>query len=198
MNQQLDKLAAARADFTERGMLQGMLLNSVLHSYDYEDDECEADINQDATFNAEDVNGPRVFSSLELAVRPAYCNRVEHIAAQLAQPNLPQLIGKFLYDQLYADEDHSAEDVQVADLPIFRRRVSVYYSAKAFFYAPSKISGTGAFTYRGIRYPCALVQWFIWQDENPDPDTGLWNLSCRMVNEWLVSFISIVSLVLYI
>ncbi len=145
---------------------------------------------------------------------------MEHVAAQLAQPNLLQLIGEFLYDQLYADEDHSAEDVQVANLPIFHGRVSVYYSAKAFFYAPSEISGTGgmhselirsnplwrnqyhrfdtilvdvnpevagfrgmligcvlsfiAFTYHGIRYPCALVQWFVRQNENPNPDTGMW------------------------
>ncbi|KAF7791555.1 hypothetical protein EIP86_002571 [Pleurotus ostreatoroseus] len=31
-----------------------------------------------------------------------------------------------------------------------------------------------AFTHNGIKYPCALVEWFLRQDDEPDPDTGMW------------------------
>lgn len=30
------------------------------------------------------------------------------------------------------------------------------------------------FVYNSERYPCALVEWFLHQDDKPDPNTGMW------------------------
>ncbi len=150
----------------------------------------------------------------------AYLGSVNDVATWLAQPSLHDLVQGFLYDQLYADEEHSSNNVNASYWPSFRGQVCVYHSAKVFFYAPSEISGTGgmhtevirsnphwrnsyprfdtvlidldpdipgfrgmvigrvlaflAFTHESTRYPCALVQWFVRQDDHPSPDTGMW------------------------
>lgn len=150
----------------------------------------------------------------------AYSDTVQGIAERLNQPSLPRLIDQFLYDQLYADEDHSSEDVSELLWPSFQGRLSLYHSAKAVFYAPTELSGISgmhheiirsnptwrgeygrrdtvlinldpsepgfrgmivgrvqaflAFTHESLRYPCALVEWFLRQDDEPDEITGMW------------------------
>lgn len=145
---------------------------------------------------------------------------MQYAAQRLQQPSLPELISQFLYDQLYADDNHSSEDVSALLWPSFHGRVSIYHSAKAVFYAPSELSGVFgmhsenirsnpswrgeyarwdtvlinlepsergfrsmivgrvkaflAFTHDLVRYPCALVEWFLRQNDEPHAETGMW------------------------
>jgi hypothetical protein len=38
-----------------------------------------------------------------------------------------------------------------------------------------------AFTHNNVRYPCALVDWFVHTSDEPDPVTGMWILEPHMV-----------------
>ncbi|KIJ58889.1 hypothetical protein HYDPIDRAFT_177978 [Hydnomerulius pinastri MD-312] len=91
------------------------------------------------------------------------------VAAEIGQPSLPELICRFLYDQLYPDDDLAGAEVPLAECPVFQGRVSVYHSASATFYAPSELAGPGGMHRELIRsnpawlkaYPCfdtVLVQ----------------------------------------
>lgn len=72
INQRLDKLAAARADFESRGMLSGNIVLGALaqRGEELDDDDAEPHSRQDAFGDADADDGPRVMSSVELAVKP--------------------------------------------------------------------------------------------------------------------------------
>jgi hypothetical protein len=69
---------------------------------------------------------------------------ITNIAAYINQPNLPDVIRRYLYHQL-ADSDinsnASDSDVTLADLPPFTKFVSLHSSASSIFFAPSDPSG---------------------------------------------------------
>lgn len=139
----------------------------------------------------------------------------------IGQPDLPDLIRRFLYDQFSPDALICGSDAQLTDCPTLGRLpVNVYHSAIATYHAPSDPSGIGgmhrerirstpswqrgparrdcvfvekdaeqpgmrglhaahvlllfSFKYRGERYPCALVQWFVPFGDEPCEDTGMW------------------------
>lgn len=55
---------------------------------------------------------------------------------------LPELISRFLFDQIYADDFHiTGEEADLEDCPVFEANVALYRSARATFYAPSELSG---------------------------------------------------------
>lgn len=62
------------------------------------------------------------------------------LAAELNQPDLPKLIERFLYDQLYAKTGSVASNGH-QPLPQFHGKISVYMSAISTFCAPSDLSG---------------------------------------------------------
>lgn len=70
---------------------------------------------------------------------------------------LPDLIRRLLYDQLNpvpaedTDSEAEAEDVDIDDCPQFHGNVTIYYSARAFYYAPSKLCGPGGMHSEMIR-----------------------------------------------
>lgn len=143
----------------------------------------------------------------------------EDLATEFNQPNLIVSTQKFLYEQLHPGS--SASDIPADQLPpLHGERFSVFPSARATFYAPSDICGTGgmsyeriravpswrkgparydcvfvetdadaegmagldigrvrlfySFSFEGILYPCALVEWFSRVGDGPDEDTGMW------------------------
>lgn len=64
----------------------------------------------------------------------------EVIATAIEQPNFPDLIQQFIFDQQHPDH---VSDASILDLPTFYGKITVYPSAVATFYAPSDISGIG-------------------------------------------------------
>jgi hypothetical protein len=77
----------------------------------------------------------------------------EVIAAEIGQPNFPNLIAQFIYDQQHSD---STSNTSSADLPTFYGKIAVYPSAVATFHAPSDISGIGGMRRERIR---AVKSW---------------------------------------
>lgn len=141
------------------------------------------------------------------------------LAACIKQPRFPELLRRFLYNQLNPNAVISADDIPLELCPIFVGRIHVFHSAVARFFAPSDLCGAGgmyqerirsnprwrgecarhdtifvqtgpdvggmknvvigrarlffSFTSGRTRYPCALVEWFVPNDE-VDEDTGMW------------------------
>ncbi|KAJ7933217.1 hypothetical protein B0H13DRAFT_2227419 [Mycena leptocephala] len=163
-NQRLDKLAAARVDFTARGMMAGALrplpLPAVLE--EPADDPNDERIDQGA------VLGPTCMGEVKLA--KSYVRKVPRDVHQLGQytgqPRLQELIRRFLFNHL--NPDH-AGDVALDDCPDFFERVFMYNSARAVFYAPSDVCGIGGMHHERIRttkswyhgpprYDCVFVE----------------------------------------
>jgi hypothetical protein len=93
---------------------------------------------------------------------------VSQLAAKIGQPQLPELIQRFLYDQLYPNNLFSSSQVSLSACPKFSGRVSVSGSAVVTYYAPSDESGIGGMHREHIRatlswrrgparYDCAFV-----------------------------------------
>jgi len=182
-NQRLDKLAAARADFTERGMLEGTCLSSVWdkilqmngtanpdppclpvsqdplnnrpNSLDLgcEDDDDNEDGDEDEDDG--DVDGPMVDAHVDLS-KTALCKVYpEDIADEIQQPDLSDLIQQFIYNQQHPDSC-SDSDISVSALPTFYGKMTIHPSAVATFHAPSDISGIGGMRRERIR---AVKSW---------------------------------------
>ena len=75
------------------------------------------------------------------------------IAAEIEQPEFPDLIRQFIYDQQHSD---AVSNASISDLPMFYGKISIYSSAVATFHAPSDISGIGGMRRERIR---ALKSW---------------------------------------
>jgi hypothetical protein len=66
----------------------------------------------------------------------------EELAVEIGQPQLPELVRRFLHEQL--DPNGPPADTILLDAcPVFRGRLAVHHHAKAIFYAPSDPAGTG-------------------------------------------------------
>ncbi|KAI5982457.1 hypothetical protein EDD15DRAFT_2391272 [Pisolithus albus] len=150
---------------------------------------------------SETQDSPRVLNYVRLAKTPArkFPSDIHALAHHIQQPKLPQLTSHFLQFQLQDDTNPSNDDAALPDLS--NSPVSVFHSAVSTFYAPSDLSGLGgmhterirstpcwrkghprydtglpffSFTYGGVKYPCALIQWFSTISDGPDDDTGMW------------------------
>jgi hypothetical protein len=101
----------------------------------------------------------------------------EDIAAEIEQPNFPDLIRQFIYDQQQPDDVSIAS---ISDLPMFYGKTTIYSSALATFHAPSDISGIGGMRRERIR---AVKSWrngpgrydtiFVNTDSSKDSMRGL-------------------------
>ena len=70
------------------------------------------------------------------------CTRtVDRLAAEIAEPRLPALIRRFLYDQLYPDNIFDSGHIPLNECPVIMGKVRVFNSAVATFHAPSDPSG---------------------------------------------------------
>ncbi|KAJ7669939.1 hypothetical protein DFH06DRAFT_1372426 [Mycena polygramma] len=133
-NQRLDKLAAARADFVERGMIPPTFMPVPDKAADDEE--------------AEEIDEPRVDGAVVLARRRerSYPRFAPDLGLFINVPNFPALLASFLDDQLSSDKYPVASDTSDAAFDLSLYPLSVYHSAVATFYAPSDPSGI-----RGMR-----------------------------------------------
>ncbi|KAJ7441973.1 hypothetical protein B0H11DRAFT_2348854 [Mycena galericulata] len=164
----LDRLAALRGIFTTQGMMQGSTSSYALQTIRGELPQppaaAEEVVDDD---DGGDTPGPKSLSSIELASTPqrAFPKNIDHLAAHIRQPKLPELVRRFLYDQLNPDADIPATQVPLESCPSFSRRVSVFFSAVARFYAPSDLCGAGGMYRERIRANPN------WQNQYPRYDT---------------------------
>ncbi|KAH7904803.1 hypothetical protein BJ138DRAFT_1138452 [Hygrophoropsis aurantiaca] len=148
-NQRLDKIAAARADFTARGMLDGTCLfeamaqnnDNALHPEHHEDSESID-------------NGPtRIDAHVVLAYTP---HNIAALAQEMSLPILPSLVRSFLFEQQCPNDSRDPAHVPILQFPYYNGKISIFNSASSRFYAPSDLSGIG-----GMRteYICACPSW---------------------------------------
>ncbi len=69
---------------------------------------------------------------------------------KLELPDFPQLIHRFLYNQIFPNACIPASQVSIDACPVFEGNISIFYSACAIFHAPSDPSG-----------PCSMRQEYI-------------------------------------
>jgi hypothetical protein len=118
------------------------------------------------------------FSFLRDFLSLCYCTvrnlplTVEGLSVHLNIPNLPNLVRRFLHEQLVqVDPDIELDDVPLSDCPALTNttKIRVFPSAVAIYYAPSDLSGTrGMFRERiravdswrrgPARHDCVFVQ----------------------------------------
>ncbi|OBZ73048.1 hypothetical protein A0H81_06618 [Grifola frondosa] len=166
-NQHVDKLAASRVDFADRGMLeQPCLLEEYLRLHPDEDLEEEIPVTAEShrkRDQAQDddgaVPGPTVLAYVVMAATPQ--TKLPRTAVALGnyikQPRLKELIRQFLYDQLNPNSALPGLEVSLQDCPEFDERISVFFSAASTYYAPSDPSGVGGMHREHIR---ATPMWF--------------------------------------
>ncbi|KAG9223441.1 hypothetical protein PLEOSDRAFT_154734 [Pleurotus ostreatus PC15] len=167
----LDKLAAARTEFKQRGMMidstssyTQMIVEGGV-SQAVQEAEGEEDVEDDEDMGP--AVGPRNLSSIKLASTAArgYPSSVSALAEYISQPKFPDALRRFLWSQDNPQAHLSAADVALDACPCFSGHISVYHSAVARFYAPSNLCGAGGMYQERIRSnPC-------WRGEHPRYDT---------------------------
>ncbi|KAJ6529976.1 hypothetical protein B0H10DRAFT_2273658 [Mycena sp. CBHHK59/15] len=157
-NQRLDKLAAARVDFTAQGMMDGALLPLPL-PLPPERTPPPAGDPDDERIDQGEIDGPTCLGEVKLA--KTYVRKVprdvHQLAAYIGQPRLYELIRRFLFEQLNPQATHVSAQIPLAQCPEFSERVFMYNSARAVFYAPSDVSGIGGMHHEHIR---AVNSWY--------------------------------------
>ncbi|KAJ7687361.1 hypothetical protein B0H17DRAFT_1069971 [Mycena rosella] len=150
----LDRLAAARIVFCRQGMMAGTSLSYAAMTMRGEEPQPPLDTeDEDEDDDGGDLPRPRSLSSIELAATHArgYPCRLEALATYIHQPNLPDLLRRFLYDQLHPDSDTPSANIPIDHCPNFLGRIYVHHSAVARFYAPSDLCGVGGMYREHIR-----------------------------------------------
>ena len=87
-----------------------------------------------------------------------------NFAAKFNMPALLKLIQCFLYDQLNPESELTSSDVPLRDCPVFTRKVSIFSSATASYYAPSDLSGVGSMCWEHIWATCSWRHGLAWYD----------------------------------
>ncbi|KAG1883443.1 hypothetical protein F4604DRAFT_1879062 [Suillus subluteus] len=198
-NQRLDKLAALRADFTKRNMLNGTCLSALLAA----------------------LRGRGRYSGCQQCTcKRKRAKTVSALAVELNIAHLPNLLRQFLFEQIHPDDPRDLSKVPEFHFPGYDGRISVFNSASSRFYSPSDLSGIGgmrteyiracpqwrneyarndcvfvntnpelegmrgfdvarvlcffSFNFQGITYPCAVIWWFDTIGDSPDDDTRMW------------------------
>ncbi|KAG1749058.1 uncharacterized protein EDB91DRAFT_1079154 [Suillus paluster] len=184
-NQRLDKVAAARVDFTTCSMLKGSCAfsyyNSFVENPSYiSNDDGDPEVQQNRVHagsnpfaiesdNFDDVEDQGVVDDVDVIadvqlVRTFQrkCARtVADLTDELDIPSFPTFIHLFLYDQIHTDNHHSSANVPLRDCPSYTGPIKIFHSAAATFIAPSDPSGI-------------TVQWFHRIAEERDKLTGMW------------------------
>ena len=75
----------------------------------------------------------------------------EDIAAEIEQPDFPNLIQHFIYKEQHSDDTSNDSSDSESALPTFYGKITVFPSAVATFHAPSDISGIGGMCHEQIR-----------------------------------------------
>ncbi|KAF8801773.1 hypothetical protein BYT27DRAFT_7226673 [Phlegmacium glaucopus] len=168
-NQCLDKLAAARVNFEARGMLHQQTGPPELPPPDPPANNPEDDKEDDGGAVDGDINSEVILAQLPIQNLPL---TVEALGVHLDIPHLPNLVRRFLHEQLVqVDADIELDDVPLSDCLVLTNtaKIRVFPSTVAIYYAPSDLSGTrGMFCeciqavdswHRGpARHDCVFVQ----------------------------------------
>jgi hypothetical protein len=172
-NSRMDKLAAAKREFTKLGMMDGTTAEytAMIASGGQPTPRVSAPGICDDDDDDGPAPGPKSLSSIKLAQVPrashhtlfvsrcfadALCSErqyprsAEGLAEHFNQPRFPSLLRRFLYDQTHPDVDMDA-NVPINNCPSIHSRIYVYHSAIARFYAPSDLCGPGGMCRETIR-----------------------------------------------
>jgi hypothetical protein len=148
INVRMSKIAAARADFARRGMLND-LPKPGKHDRLF---NIEGEKPDDTAGTMDDVAGAEgepLVTPPVLASKPVCSKPVKEIAKRIKQPDLLIHIRRFLQQQLYPDPD--LESLPVDMCPEFNGKVSLYSSTRGTFYAPSEACGNGGMHAETVR-----------------------------------------------
>ncbi|KAH9988442.1 hypothetical protein BJV74DRAFT_885330 [Russula compacta] len=165
----LDKLASARQVFYQLGMMEGTTssYSAMIRRGELPQPKALADGNRSDDDDDDDVGpvrGPKSLSSIELARTAGYPRAIEDLAVYIGQPRFPELVRRFLYDQLNLDSNIPSTEVDLEDCPHFGGSVYVYHSAIAHFYAPSDLCGAGGMYRERIRSNPNWRGEYAWRD----------------------------------
>ncbi|KAG1792906.1 uncharacterized protein HD556DRAFT_1432393 [Suillus plorans] len=167
-NQRLDKVAAARVDFTMRGMLKGSCTFSYYNSF-FENpsyignDNGDPEVQQSRaragnnpfaieSDDFDDVEDQGIVDDMDVIADVQLARTFHELDISL----FPTLIRLFLYDQIHADDHHSSADVPLCDCPSYMGPIKIFHSAAATFVAPSDPSGITGMRRQHI---CAVPSW---------------------------------------
>jgi hypothetical protein len=173
-NSRLEKLASAGRIFSRLGMMEGTTSSytAMILCGELPQPLEDGDDNSDDDDDAGPAHGPKSLSSIELArtagkllltqllyyhinslplPERGYPRDVEDLAVHISQPRFPELLRRFLYDQLNPDSDIPSAEVDLEDCPHFQGSIYLYHSAIARFYAPSDLCGAGGMYRERIR-----------------------------------------------
>ncbi|KAJ7163934.1 hypothetical protein C8R43DRAFT_1168740 [Mycena crocata] len=150
----LDRLAALRSIFTSQGMMEGSTSSYAARMMRGElPSPPQAAAQHDDDDDGGDSPGPKALSSIELARTPqrSFPKTILELAAHIQQPQFPELVRRFIYEQLNPDSAIPVAQVPLDSCPAFTGRIAVFLSAVARFYAPSDLCGAGGMYRERIR-----------------------------------------------
>ncbi|KAG1726795.1 uncharacterized protein EDB91DRAFT_1086650 [Suillus paluster] len=165
-NQRLDKLTAARVNFTSHGMLNGTCLSAALEALLQQDGPSHHAPANDAMDNAQDEN-------LDVSVPEDDIDEMKHAHTVLAlteELNIPRLP-----EMTCPDDPRDASEIPITGCPRYEGKISVFNSACSQFYAPSDLSGIGGMH---IEHICACP---MWRNEAPRYDCVFINIGSEDV-----------------
>ncbi|KAJ7232354.1 hypothetical protein C8J57DRAFT_1578978 [Mycena rebaudengoi] len=195
INDRLDKLAAARIDFTDCGMLLGPSARAL--SPAPEPPPLQQPVDPDDDDDEGYIDTRDILGEVKLAKMPTH---------RLHLPSLPNLICCFLQAQIFPDLEAPPDDIPIDDClsfyapsdqsglgGMFRERIRAVrswrggaprYDCLFVEQDPDQPGFRGllaarvllfmSFKHNGIEFPCVLVTWFSAIGDEPCPDIGMW------------------------
>ncbi|KAG1747791.1 uncharacterized protein EDB91DRAFT_1235787 [Suillus paluster] len=178
-NQRLDKLAAARVDFTNRGMLDNTCLAAELEALER---KCACDV----LALAEELELPR-FPDLirwflfEQMHRPDD----DQDPVEIPLTGCPRFAGKISVFNSASSRFYAPSDIieHICVCPLWRNEaprndcifVNMGSSTEGIRgLEVARVRAIFSFKYSGEIFPCAIVRWFDVIGDSPDEDTGMW------------------------
>ncbi|KAG2116986.1 uncharacterized protein F5147DRAFT_742855 [Suillus discolor] len=191
-NQRLDKLAASRVDFVDRGMLRGTCLSYILNKlarWIYPEliadqigqpnfttliqhflrDQCRADSDSSSSDSSRSAL-PEIYEKITLYTSavatffaPSDLSGIGGMRYERIRAVDTWRNGPGCYDCVFVSTDSSADGMRGLDIA----RVRLFFSLK----------------HDGITYPCALVQWFKRVADSPDEITGMWVVEPELLED---------------
>ncbi|KAM6494803.1 hypothetical protein JOM56_009426 [Amanita muscaria] len=178
INQRLDKLAAMRTDFTERGMIEPSGLRAALDLIGYKTQISEL------AAHIDDFQLPELFRRflydlkypgspiVSIHACPQFDDKISVTSSASTvyfAPSDPARMSGFRKDRIYAT-------------PSWRNHVARYDTVlvkNGFGPGPKGLSVARlyllfSFEFEGVKHPAALVQWFTFVNGSPDEDVGMW------------------------
>ncbi|KAI6155534.1 hypothetical protein BKA82DRAFT_4326700 [Pisolithus tinctorius] len=165
INQRLDKLSAARADFEEHGMLNGTCLMHVLEVLGRNaSDEAEEPMASYEEDSRNTVDTPMTINAhvlLACTYQRKHAKDVGSLAAELEMPQFPEILRHFLHGQLYPADARDPQEIPFDECPFYNGKLRIYNSTSSTFFVPSDLSGIYGMH---REYICSCP---MWRNEGP-------------------------------